>query len=229
MEPTAAEYFGQRAAAYDSLIRRCVPRYDEMQERLVRYVPAGVRRVLELGVGTGNLTLALGARFPDAEFVIVDASPEMLELASARLAERGLKVRAVETAFEDLPVDLGPFDLVTSSISLHHVLDKGALFRSVKDLLVPGGHLVFADQLRGGDERLHGINWEGWLSFCRTPGHCTEEEVDSLLEHADEHDHYASLAEHLRLLDAAGLVDLDCVWRNWIWGVLVARRPAAAT
>ena len=39
-------------------------------------------------------------------------------------------------------------------------------------------------------------------------------------------DHYTPLEEHFDLLRAAGFVELDCVWRNWIWGIIHARRPA---
>lgn len=218
MEPTAAEYFAARIGEYDSLIRRCVPRYDEMLDRLVEYLPAA-KRILELGCGTGNLTLRLAARFPDAELTLVDASPEMLDLASRRL---GRAARPLAVRFEDLP-DVR-CDLVVSSISLHHVADKGALYRRLHALLEPGGAFWFSDQLRGGTDRIHEINWRRWLAFCREPGRCTAEEVQSLLDHADEHDHYTPLDEHFRLLRDAGFVDLDCTWRNWIWGILGAVR-----
>ena len=36
---SASEYFGAMVAEYDSLIRRTVPRYDEMLERLLCYLP----------------------------------------------------------------------------------------------------------------------------------------------------------------------------------------------
>ena len=79
--------------------------------------------------------------------------------------------------------------------------------------------------LQGANARLHGINWEVWLAFCRRDGGCTPEELRGLVEHAEAHDHFTSLTEHLRLLKDAGFEDLDCLWRNWIWGIVAARRP----
>jgi ubiquinone/menaquinone biosynthesis C-methylase UbiE len=227
---TAAEYFGAMADSYDDLIARAVPRYAEMSERLVDYLPGTPRRILELGCGTGNLSLRLAGRFPDAALTVVDASEDMVALTRRRLDRHApataARARYVVARFEALEADDGAFDLATSCIALHHVVDKGALFARVRRWLSAGGTFRFADQLRGGTEWNHALNWQRWLDLCREPGRCTEEEIASLLEHARRHDHYTSLAEHLRLLDAAGFVAPDCVWRNWIWGIVTADAPA---
>lgn len=223
---TASDYFGSLIAEYDSLIRRAVPRYDEMLERLIEYLPARPTDVLELGCGTGNLTLALAGARPGCRITTVDASAEMVDLTRARLRERFPEAEARATfltaRFEDLALEPGGFDLIVSAISLHHVVDKGALYATVHALLAPGGALCFSDQMGGGTEANHDVNWTRWLEYCRLPGNCTEDEIQSLLEHAEAHDHYTPLGEHLRLLRAAGFRNLDCVWRDWMWGVLTA-------
>src|SRR6267378_637022 len=68
---SAAGYFGSMAESYDSLIHRAVPRYDEMIARLLDYLPGSPRRVLELGCGTGNLSLRLAKTFPLAELTLL--------------------------------------------------------------------------------------------------------------------------------------------------------------
>jgi tRNA (cmo5U34)-methyltransferase len=230
-EITASAYFGSMAEGYDSLIRRAVPRYDEMLSRLVDYLPPAAQSILELGCGTGNLSLALAERYPDAFLTFLDAAPEMLETTRARLAVKHAdallrRARFVEATFETIDPRLGPFDLVVSSISLHHVKDKGALYRTIYALVSPGGTFRFSDQLRGGTDAIHALNWRRWLEFCRTRGNCSEAEVRSLLEHAAAHDHYTPLDEHFRLLTTAGFSGLDCVWRNLIWGIVTAERAA---
>ena len=217
---TAADYFGAMAGEYDSLIRRAVPRYDEMTDRLLEYLPPSAASILELGCGTGNLTLKLAAKYPEAKLTLVDAAPEMLEIAKTRLGARPADF--VAATFESMSFDSASFDLVASTISLHHVRDKSPLYRALRRMIRAGGTFRFADQMAGGTKGNHAINWTRWLEFCRAPGHCSEEEIQSLLDHAEAHDHYTTVAEHFRLLEQAGFRHPDCVWRNLIWGIVTA-------
>ena len=224
---SASEYFGSMADAYDSLIRRAVPPYEAMTGRLLDYLPARADRVLDLGCGTGNLTLRLVRRYPGARVTYVDAAAEMTALTGARLDAAGARGTAVTRRFEDLDFEPGSFDLVTSCISLHHVEDKARLYRNIRGWLVPAGTFRFADQIRGGTDAHHRFNWDSWLEFCRRPGNCTERETNGLIEHGLAHDYYTPLVEHFRLLAAAGFdaATLDCVWRELMWGIVTADVP----
>ena len=223
---SASGYFGSMAESYDSLIRRAVPRYDEMTARLLDYLPREPRHVLELGCGTGNLSLQLATTFPRADLTLVDGSAEMIALVRSRIdqskSKPGVGVAYLEARFEDLDLPARSFDLVVSSISLHHVLDKAGLYARIRSLMNDGGRLCFADQIRGEPESNHQRNWERWLDFCRERGHCTDDEIDSLLQHAAAHDLYTSRSDHFRLLSNARFSEIDCVWRNWMWGIVTA-------
>jgi len=224
MPSSAAGYFGSMSESYDSLIHRAVPRYDEMIARLLEYLPSDPRRVLELGCGTGNLSLQLVDAFPRAELTLVDASAEMISLVRSRIGASGSgsapRMAYVEARFEELDLPEKSFDLVVSSISLHHVEEKARLYARIRSLMKSGGRFCFADQIRGEPESNHVVNWERWLEFCRERGHCTPEEIESLVQHALAHDHYTPLSEHIALLSSAGFSEMDCVWRNWMWGIV---------
>jgi tRNA (cmo5U34)-methyltransferase len=226
IDGSASDYFGAMSASYDSLIRRSVPRYDEMLTRLIDYLPAKPVRVLELGCGTGNLSLLLSAKLPTAAFTFVDGSEEMVSLTRSRI--EGTTRRAarpeefIASKFENLSFPKGSFDLVVSSISLHHVEDKGKMYQSVQTFLHPGGRFCFADQLRGDPDSNHELNWKQWLDFCGQPGHCSPDEIQSLLDHAAAHDHYTTLSDHVALLTRTGFSRIDCVWRNLMWGIVTA-------
>lgn len=226
---TASGYFGSMSEEYDSLIHRAVPLYDTMTESLVDYLPAAPSAVLELGCGTGNFSVALARHSPGAAFTFVDAAPEMIALTRARLAAQSpsepIEAAFITARFEDLVLEAGSFDLVASCISLHHVEDKAALYVRLRKALRSGGALRFSDQLLGGSRANQARNWERWLEFCRQPGHCSEEEIRGLLDHAEDHDHYTPLGDHFSLLEEAGFMNVDCAWRSGMWGVVTADAP----
>jgi trans-aconitate methyltransferase len=225
--PSAPEFFGAMVDSYDSLIRRAVPRYDEMVTRLVEYLPATATAIIELGCGTGNLTLQLLRKYPRATVIAVDAASEMTTITESRAKVAGLadRLRTFTARFEDLApvIAKGAADLVAASLSLHHVPDKLSLYENIRSWLAPGGTLAFADQLLGTTEAIQKKHWDLWLAFCREPGHCTEEEIATLEAHAAAHDHYVSLPSHFDMLTKAGFTDLDCVWRNAMYSVITAR------
>jgi tRNA (cmo5U34)-methyltransferase len=129
---------------YERMIRDDVPAYDRLHDELVAASGSGGQRILELGTGTGETARRLLARHPAARLVGIDASPEMLDVARARLpAERvDLRVGRLEE-----PLPTGPFDLVASALAVHH-LDPGQkerLFARIREVVAPGGRFVLAD------------------------------------------------------------------------------------
>lgn len=226
VHPTAAGYFSSLRDEYDSLIRRAVPAYDVMTAELVGCLPGQAGRVLELGCGTGNLSLHLAAAYPEARLTLVDASLEMVDVTRARLRSAhpvaAARTRFVAARFEALRCERPQFDLVTSCISLHHVANVADLVGVIRGWLRPGGTFRFADQMRGGTPDEHDRIWRRWLEFCRQPGHCSPDEIQGLLDHAAAHDHYRTLREHIGWLEAAGFARVDCAWRDGMWAIVTA-------
>ena len=131
-------------------IRAEVPRYDELQEATIAAVPFAPRRVLELGVGTGETTRRLLARYPDAEVTGLDSQPEMVFKAR----EHGITVRLAR--MQD-PLPDGPWDLVVSVLSVHHLDSdqKRDLFRRVREqskAIVMGDVVVTGPQVTALEE-----------------------------------------------------------------------------
>ena len=140
-------------------MREEIPGYEELQEAAAA-ATAGVaaRSVLELGTGTGETALRVLARHPGARWVGVDASEAMLGRARERLPGAELRLGRLE---DDLPT--GPFDLVVSTLAVHHLdaAGKRDLFRRVAGVLAPGGRFVLADLVvpRRGEEGPIFVDW----------------------------------------------------------------------
>jgi len=123
---------------------------------------AGVRagdRVLDVGCGPGYLARMLAeAAGPEGSVVGIDAAPEMTEYA-ARRTRHLPNCRFEPGAAEAIPFADGTFDVVVSSLMMHH-LPEGERARAVADMrrvLRPGGTLLLADYRPGGGalSRLH--------------------------------------------------------------------------
>lgn len=114
--------------SYLDAVRGQVPLYDALQDATVAAVPFAPDRVLELGIGTGETTSRLLARFPSASVTGLDSDPDMLFRAREVAAEVSL------ARIED-PLPDGPWDLVLSVLSIHRLTDdqKRNLFRRVRE------------------------------------------------------------------------------------------------
>lgn len=113
---------------YLDFIRSEVPLYDELQDQAVAAVPFPPARVLELGMGTGETTRRLIEAFPDAWVIGLDSSPDMVFRAREEYDD-------VQLARMEDPLPDGPWDLVISVLSVHHLTDAGkqTLFRRVRE------------------------------------------------------------------------------------------------
>ena len=109
-----------------------IPSYVELQDQ-VAAATAGldVSRALELGVGTGETARRVRALHPEASWTAIDANEAMLGRARETLPDADLRLSRLED-----PLPEGPFDLVVSTLVVHHLDGAGKqdLFRRVFDV-----------------------------------------------------------------------------------------------
>ncbi|MGA8209714.1 MAG: class I SAM-dependent methyltransferase [Nocardioidaceae bacterium] len=123
---------------------------------------------VDIGGGTGRLSILLADRV--GSVVVTDPSAGMVQVAQERIEAAGLsdRLRAVQA---DLTTDRldGAYDVVWSSMALHHVQDPNELLRSVARLLVEGGRLAIADLDADPDGAFHAgkVDFDGHHGFDR--------------------------------------------------------------
>ena len=101
-------------------------------------------RVLELGSGTGNLSVLI---HQCGELVCVDLSKQMEVIAGSKLGHIPNRRFIKADILEVFDCERAPFDSVISTYAVHHLTDdeKRLLFSKVFTSLVPGGSAVFGD------------------------------------------------------------------------------------
>jgi tRNA (cmo5U34)-methyltransferase len=182
--------FHDDAERYLELMRREVPAYDALHDALARQtLGLEVRRVLDLGTGTGVTLRRVLDVHAGARGVGVDASQRMLAAARELLPTGDADLAAQR--LED-PLPDGPFDLAVSAFCVHHLdgAGKADLFARDAARLRPGGRVVVADVVAPPEPVAR-----------PTP-------IDRAVDHPD------AVADQLAWLEAAGFGNVRCAWAD---------------
>jgi len=140
------QWFTNWANEYDNTLGK-IKRHHQLLELAVRMskVKDG-ERVLDIGIGTGLTTLKFLAK-ANCTVVGVDNSHDMMSICMGKIDK--LKLNAsVECHIMDataLAFPAASFDIVASTVTLHHVKDKLPLIKTIRDLLKKGGRFVIGD------------------------------------------------------------------------------------
>ncbi len=135
--------FDSRAAEWDNKPRRVILAR-AVSDAIIKKLARTEIRTLDFGCGTGLVTLALTAM--SREVVAADTSSGMLDQLDKKLADAGIDnvipLQISEDPDENLP---GGFDLVVSSMTMHHIEDVASQIVKFRQTLNPGGMLCIAD------------------------------------------------------------------------------------
>lgn len=142
----AKKWFGDWANEYDATLGK-VRRHHRMLDLVVRR--SGVKngdRVLDIGCGTGLLSLKFLKRV-GCTVTAVDSSPDMLRLFKGKIDSLGLRsrVRCCRQDAAQLHFDRESFDIAAATVALHHVENKLPMLKKIRVLLKSGGRLVIGE------------------------------------------------------------------------------------
>ena len=109
--------------------------------------PAPGEKVLDVGCGTGTLAIAIKPQVGAGGVHGIDASPEMIQVAKEKAAKDGSDIDFRVALIEAIPFSEASFDLVTSTLMLHHLPDdlKAKGFLEIRRVLKPGGRFMAMD------------------------------------------------------------------------------------
>jgi 2-polyprenyl-3-methyl-5-hydroxy-6-metoxy-1,4-benzoquinol methylase len=131
-------YYKYRRKSYD-LQWAMDPGYRKGLNNLVEMVVTETDRVLDVGCGTGSATVIAAAKAKDV--VGIDLSPDMIELAGAKVRKKGIdNISLTATSVEDYSPE-NKFDKVISSFMIPHVKPglRPAIYSCMFGFLKPGG------------------------------------------------------------------------------------------
>jgi len=215
---------------YDRTIRLVIPGYDELHEvidGLVRqhYMGRSELSVLELGLGTGLTAERILRHVPDAWYIGIEFSEQMLAKARERLSRYNTTFICGDYA--EVPFSQGQ-NLVVSVIGIHHQEtddDKRALFRKIVDCLTPGGAFLFGDLVTFCDQEQAAVNEA--LHHDYLVEHLKDEDEQLLREWTHHHkflNKIAPLEDQVDWLREAGFRQVDVVFQKFQTALVYARK-----
>jgi len=124
--------------------------------------------VLDVGCGTGEVTLPAKIRAKDGKVYGIDPAPEMIAVARKKAARKKLEIDFRVGVIEALPFPDTSVDVVTSSLMMHHLPEelKARGLAEIYRVLKPGGRLLIADFMRPTGSFLNHI----FIAFTRHQG-----------------------------------------------------------
>jgi len=185
--------------------------------------PSASPAILDVGAGTGLLSAMLLLKHPASTITLLDISEKMLAVAKERFS--GCKNVVFRTG-DYSRVDLGgPYDLICSALSIHHLepADKRRLFGRIFSVLAPGGVFVNADQAEGETPYFTRKYRDYWDAFLQCGPLDTQESAE-IRRRRDTLDKNEKLSVQLSWLREAGFSEVDVVYKNRNFMVTVARK-----
>jgi tRNA (cmo5U34)-methyltransferase len=223
-QSSSRDTFDRLASEYDELKLRVVPGYREVQDLALRYASARPsQRVLELGCGTGEWASAFFRNHPEADYVAVEFSPKMRDLAATRLAAHRTRLQLLD---QDLsaPLPEGPFDLVVSFFAIITLKTNSASSMMSSRLLCrvacSSTRTSRLRQIQGSSDR----SWTGGSHSMRGAG-LDPERIPHVLADHREHDIAESSSTQLSYLRAAGFAPAEVIWAWEKFAVFYATKP----
>ncbi len=132
---------------YDPLLKWGM-REESFKRRLIERANIQPKmNVLDLGCGTGTLTVMLKQSAPMANVTGLDGDPQVLSIAQSKAEEANVNIKWDQGLANKLPYPDSSFDLVVSSLMIHHLTraDKLRAFREVHRILRPAGWFRIVD------------------------------------------------------------------------------------
>ena len=132
---------------YDPIMRRLFPEAALKTALIAQAHIQPGQDVLDVGCGTGTLTLLIKQTQPNAAVYGLDADPQVLDIARRKIEQAGETIVLQQGTATHLPYPDGSFDRVFASLMLHHLTrqDKLQALREAFRVLKPGGELHVAD------------------------------------------------------------------------------------
>lgn len=210
------KHFTNEWEEYDLKICKAIPFYKESFNTLTSIIiQSGLKpeRILEIGVGTGNLTRQLLKRFPSSSILGIDLVDRYLLQAKQKLEiykdRINLEVKDInEFVFNE------KYDLVVSSYVFHHIENsaQNSIYNNIFAHLNSGGMFINADFIDSSSSYFSNLFDQLRIQYMRNQGLCETSIKSDYIEHR-KLEIPMPLEKQMQFLTQIGFKDVECFWK----------------
>jgi tRNA (cmo5U34)-methyltransferase len=217
------EQFNCIAQKYDGHRKCFIPCFDDFYKTsvsLLTFYKNNFQNIVDLGAGTGLLTMEIYKLYNNAHYTLIDISNDMLEIARERFD--GLSnFEFIEDNYVE-SISVKKCDLICSALSIHHLsnIDKIKLYKNIFSKLDKGGCFINLDQFIGASEKINGLYNEWWYDYINKSG-IKEEEKSAWIERR-KLDKENTIKETIEILEESGFKNVENVYNFMKFGVVIA-------
>lgn len=138
----------EAARLYNRITR--LPHLRYLQRYFAKYATRGRQnaRVLDVGCGSGQLAIAFARRLEVQVITGIDLADTQIHLARENAERAGVNANFLVADAAELPFPDASFDVVVSTLALHHWERPEDALREIRRVLAPGGSLLLLDLRR---------------------------------------------------------------------------------
>ncbi len=225
--------YDDHARAYDEYQSAVVPHYDDMLEVVAMTCQHYLRKspkILDLGCGTGNASVAILKKTP-AKIFLVDGSSRMVEIAREKIEREfpgpvaGYRIADISRSSWDEGLGSGEYDAVVSTLVLEHLPTDS--YRRALDgcyrLLKPGGWLIAVEGYEEEDSDM--LQWfnEEMEARRRRLDPKMSDFIAQLRAQKEVH-YYSSKLQKAAWWRAAGFLQVNVLWQYLCIALMVGRK-----
>ena len=209
-------HFQENWAQYDQKIRKVIPFYDEgfqIMIDIVRGIRLVPQSVLDIGIGTGNLSLALLKTLNCIKLTGIDIVSDYVKMAGHKLSNFKDQIDLHCLDVNEYSFDK-KHDLVISSFVFHHITDddKRAMYQKIYHALNPGGMFINYDFVGSGSSLFYKVFDDIRMDYMRKNG-ISEEIIQ--IDYIDHRNFEIPMSYHEQreLLSSIGFKEVECFWK----------------
>ncbi len=117
------------------------------------------QRVLDVGCGTGTLTILIERACRNVSVLGLDGDPDVLKIARQKATAANAHAEFVQALVDNMPFGADSIDRIASSLLFHHLTSEGKrrALRDIFRVLAPGGKLCIADWGKAQNKLMRGV------------------------------------------------------------------------